>query len=80
MATYIYNLNNASKLEKYTYCERYAIYLIKMKGNLYSIRMTLLCKIVIQENMKKGKLTEKDAYDWIIKSKWHKREKEDINF
>ena len=34
--TYIYNLNNDSKLEKYTYSERYAVYLIKRKGKLYS--------------------------------------------
>lgn len=34
--TYIYNLNNDSKLGKYTYSERYAVYLIKRKGNLYS--------------------------------------------
>lgn len=34
--TYIYNLNNDSRLEKYTYSERYAVYLIKRKGNLYT--------------------------------------------
>jgi hypothetical protein len=34
--TYIYNLNNDSNLEKYTYSERYAVYLIKRKGKLYS--------------------------------------------
>ena len=34
--TYIYNLNNEIKLEKYTYSERFAVYLIKRKGKLYS--------------------------------------------
>lgn len=34
--TYIYNLNNDSRLEKYTYSERYAVYLIKRMGNLYT--------------------------------------------
>lgn len=34
--TYMYNLNNDSILEKYTYSERYAVYLIKRKGKLYS--------------------------------------------
>ena len=34
--TYIYNLNNDSNLEKYTYYERFAVYLIKRKGKLYS--------------------------------------------
>ena len=34
--TYIYNLNNNSKLEKYTYTERYAVYLIKRIGNLHT--------------------------------------------
>ena len=34
--TYIYNLNNDSKLEKYTYSERYAAYLIKRMGKLYT--------------------------------------------
>ena len=34
--TYIYNLNNDSNLENYTYSERYAVYLIKRKGKLYS--------------------------------------------
>ena len=34
--TYIYNLNNDSNLEKYTYSERFAVYLIKRKGKLYS--------------------------------------------
>lgn len=33
---YIYNLNNVKSLEKYTYSERYAVYLIKQKGKLYS--------------------------------------------
>ena len=34
--TYIYNLDNDSYLAKYTYSERYAVYLIKRKGELYS--------------------------------------------
>ena len=34
--TYIYNLNNDIKLQKYTYSERFAVYLIKRKGKLYS--------------------------------------------
>ncbi len=34
--TYIYNLNNNSKLEKYTYTERYAVYLIKRMGKLHT--------------------------------------------
>ena len=32
--TYIYNLNNNSELEKYTYTERYAVYLIKENGKI----------------------------------------------
>ena len=34
--TYIYNLDNDSKLEKYTYSERFAVYLIKRMGKLYT--------------------------------------------
>ena len=34
--TYIYNLNNNSGLEKYTYTERYAVYLIKRMGKLHT--------------------------------------------
>lgn len=34
--TYIYNLDNDKSLEKYTYLERFAVYLMKRKGNLYS--------------------------------------------
>ena len=34
--TYIYNLYNNSKLEKYTYAERYAVYLIKRMGKLHT--------------------------------------------
>mgnify|MGYP004570094075 FL=1 len=34
--TYIYNLNNIKSLEKYTYSERFAVYLIKRLGKLYS--------------------------------------------
>ena len=34
--TYIYNLDNNKTLEKYTYSERYAVYLIKRKGKLYT--------------------------------------------
>lgn len=34
--TYIYNLNSNSELEKYTYAERYAVYLIKRMGKLYT--------------------------------------------
>ena len=34
--TYIYNLNNDTNLEKYTYSERFAVYLIKRNGKLYS--------------------------------------------
>ena len=34
--TYIYNLNSNSKLEKYTYAERYAVYLIKRMGKLHT--------------------------------------------
>ncbi len=34
--TYIYNLNNNTELEKYTYSERYAVYLIKRIGNLHT--------------------------------------------
>ena len=34
--TYIYNLNNDSKLEKYTYSERFAVYLIKRMGKLHT--------------------------------------------
>ncbi len=34
--TYIYNLNSNSELEKYTYTERYAVYLIKRMGKLHT--------------------------------------------
>ncbi len=34
--TYIYNLNNNSELEKYTYMERFAVYLIKRMGKLHT--------------------------------------------
>ena len=34
--TYIYNLDNNKTLEKYTSPERYAVYLIKRKGKLYT--------------------------------------------
>ena len=34
--TYIYNLGNDESLEKYTYLERFAVYLMKRKGSLYS--------------------------------------------
>lgn len=34
--TYIYNLDNNKTLEKYTSSERYAVYLIKRKGKLYT--------------------------------------------
>lgn len=34
--TYIYNLNNNNELEKYTYTERYAVYLIKRMGKLHT--------------------------------------------
>lgn len=34
--TYIYNLDNNKSLEKYTYAERFAVYLIKRMGKLYS--------------------------------------------
>ena len=34
--TYIYNLDNINSLEKYTYSERFAVYLIKRLGKLYS--------------------------------------------
>ena len=34
--TYIYNLDNDSRLEKYTYAERFAVYLIKRMGKLYT--------------------------------------------
>ncbi len=34
--TYIYNLNNNKELEKYTYTERYAVYLIKRMGKLHT--------------------------------------------
>jgi len=34
--TYIYNLDNDSRLEKYTYVERFAVYLIKRMGKLYT--------------------------------------------
>ena len=34
--TYIYNLNNNSELEKYTYTEIYAVYLIKRIGKLHT--------------------------------------------
>ena len=34
--TYIYNLDNDSSLEKYTYSERFAVYLIKRMGKLYT--------------------------------------------
>lgn len=34
--TYIYNLDNIKSLEKYTYSERFAVYLIKRLGKLYS--------------------------------------------
>ena len=34
--TYIYNLDNNKSLEKYTYLERFAVYLMKRKGSLYS--------------------------------------------
>ena len=34
--TYIYNLDNNSGLEKYTYAERFAVYLIKRMGKLYT--------------------------------------------
>ena len=33
--TYIYNLDNIKSLEKYTYSERFAVYLIKRLGKLY---------------------------------------------
>ena len=34
--TYIYNLDNIEELEKYTYSERFAVYLIKRMGKLYT--------------------------------------------
>ncbi|MBP3831358.1 MAG: hypothetical protein ILA02_03180 [Clostridia bacterium] len=34
--TYIYNLDNDKNLEKYTYPERFAVYLIKRMGKLYT--------------------------------------------
>lgn len=34
--TYIYNLNNNIELDKYTYTERYAVYLIKRMGKLHT--------------------------------------------
>ena len=34
--TYIYNLDNNKALEKYTYSERFAVYLIKRMGKLYT--------------------------------------------
>lgn len=34
--TYIYNLDNDTRLEKYTYSERFAVYLIKRMGKLYT--------------------------------------------
>lgn len=34
--TYIYNLDNIKSLEKYTYSERFAVYLIKRLGKVYS--------------------------------------------
>ena len=34
--TYIYNLDNNTALDKYTYSERFAVYLIKRLGKLYS--------------------------------------------
>ena len=34
--TYIYNLNSNSELEKYTYTERYAVYLIKRMGKSHT--------------------------------------------
>ena len=34
--TYIYNLDNDSRLGKYTYAERFAVYLIKRMGKLYT--------------------------------------------
>ena len=34
--TYIYNLDNSKLLEKYTYSERFAVYLIKRMGKLYT--------------------------------------------
>ena len=34
--TYIYNLDNIEELEKYTYAERFAVYLIKRMGKLYT--------------------------------------------
>ena len=34
--TYIYNLDNVKTLEKYTYSERFAVYLIKRLGKLYT--------------------------------------------
>lgn len=34
--TYIYNLNNNKELDKYTYTERYAVYLIKRMGKLHT--------------------------------------------
>ena len=34
--TYIYNLDNIKELEKYTYAERFAVYLIKRMGKLYT--------------------------------------------
>ena len=34
--TYIYNLDNNNLLEKYTYSERFAVYLIKRMGKLYT--------------------------------------------
>lgn len=34
--TYIYNLDNNKLFEKYTYSERFAVYLIKRKGELYT--------------------------------------------
>ena len=35
-ATYIYNLDNNKALDKYTYSERFAVYLIKRMGKLYT--------------------------------------------
>ena len=34
--TYIYNLDNIKSLDKYTYSERFAVYLIKRMGKLYT--------------------------------------------
>ena len=43
--TYIYNLGNDESLEKYTYLERFAVYLMKRKGRLYSYyKNDLICR------------------------------------